>query len=1572
MKKIVSVCLLALSLASIAKAQGVFAGGQWSGGFFGSSGVVPPPSPAPQLPTSWVDGNELIYGWGGNPACSVSQFGAQSPCFMLAPPTYKLTLNSSGGAWTLILTGASTTPPCSLTTPKYFNTGNGYQSAITDTVGCRMTANVGTEIVVPVASGDNNALCSSPTTYCTASGIVWPQPNSQFATTPVIAISDHHAQLWSMVAGNLVGDGGIQDNIPESTVPGLINDDMTGSNMYYEAGPTNGNGSGICATPNVICGIVQVSTTTKALGSVTTTGTPVLLPLQNGYVSPTTVASTTASNNGCASGQYFINDPGKTECVTPAYGPNQTGLYATFAKTHTLNASSPYLVSYTPDDGAGSGKFSLNTGTLTSTTNYNYAQYMPKIECTAVGCIPMALCSPTSSASIPCGGSTSSTCPTGCGVDHIEIDDQIFAMCPGGQGFGVGNCPGATNNNYLFSASGSPTNSLHYTEYAQHVHLNHVAAMGDWTCLQCGTNAIAYGIDFSGCQYCSLENSKVSQAIRPGGEGHSVNLQTQQFKIANVSITGSSIGLWLGGGESNGPQMVGGNVSNTDTEERRIAINYPYSWLGTDCLPGGTSSSANNNNGCGNLPDLNFYYGGVGQHFQANPSAISNIVVSGSGPYTVTVTTSTPFNPGIGTNVVQISGSTCTGGGCTKFNGTFSTLTTASNGFTFSVSSYTGTINPVGTVQVANPGCGGSDPNVACVNVDTTGLLVTMASGPVLHDANSFMGSGHQTVHINNDGASYHIGNLGVPITAATTTGSPSFTVTVTTSLNPGTGASVSVGGMTPGACSGTFTTLSSNSTQFTYTATGCTGTISRSAAAASTFCTAWPNSTGCPTSLVLQTAVSECVTTGCTNVPFYTGLSNSLVRKNCQEMKEGIRVLVAGVKLGNVDNSGGQNGICFADAIRATSGGAGQSYYVTENNVTVQGIITRNHCDGFTDAGGRSANSGSGNGVSYQMSMIAFYSGLGYHITQTNPGCGPDSFGISNAQGHQQWNAIPIQVDATHTEVIAFASVDSGITVTAASAAAPCQNHSGNCTTYTVNQSSAAANAILCTGNGWAVGNPTPTGSGAANVIYVYGFVASGGANNSPAGTGVTPPTGFQCDGWPSGSSSTTIAGTIVLVNPSGVSETLQTLATETGTVTLSNASTAVTGVSTSFSNAWVGSSLVATSGTCAGDSQIISAVGSTTSLTLAGNFPVSCSGVSFSVGCSICGPGTNIPLYANANPIVTNTLLSNNATIGYQTMDMATGDPAFLTGCTDANFSMPLYLVGKFLAHAGVGPLVTTPTAGWVNGTTGNPASNWTASMLTIAYPWTGPATSESDLSGTCIITNVEGGPESLTYNHLTLITDSQQAIAPLATAGNGGLNYALDTAVLNSIITTGSNGNVTNVGWYNGNSAIPHEGTNTEIINYDVTSMSTWGLIFASSYGNVVRNSTLYTEFPNNTNYPETGFSFICAGLFALPNGTNTTGCTLTTMSTLNYHFPAGACAIGFNVACTGSGPTYQLPLTAADYHVYGLASSSSYKNSSPDGSGDPGAIISGPTYSIDSLQTATQYQCATPCGAGPFPD
>jgi hypothetical protein len=298
-----------------------------------------------------------------------------------------------------------------------------------------------------------------------------------------------------------------------------------------------------------------------------------------------------------------------------------------------------------------------------------------------------------------------------------------------------------------------------------------------------------------------------------------------------------------------------------------------------------------------------------------------------------------------------------------------------------------------------------------------------------------------------------------------------------------------------------------------------------------------WPLGTGCPTSIVLQTVLAACSGTGCTGVTFVFN-SDSLVFKNRLELKEGQRMVLSGILVENVDNSGGQNGISFANAIRSISGiSLGAAYNTTMTDLHINGFLSRNHCDGFADNGGRSAGSGSGDGVSYAQANFAWVDSLGYNISNTNPGCGSSSYGMTQAAAGQFFNAtIQENAGGTAATLTAIASVDMGIQCNQASTAA------GGNTTYTCVNSTTAANALLC-------------GSSSGANVFIYGFTNAG--NNAPT-------TGFPCV-----SSTST---TLVLTNAGGIAETISTPAQNNANPILNNTSTACSGAQVSTSCPAVG----------------------------------------------------------------------------------------------------------------------------------------------------------------------------------------------------------------------------------------------------------------------------------------------------------------------------------------------------------------------------------------------------------------
>jgi hypothetical protein len=153
-----------------------------------------------------------------------------------------------------------------------------------------------------------------------------------------------------------------------------------------------------------------------------------------------------------------------------------------------------------------------------------------------------------------------------------------------------------------------------------------------------------------------------------------------------------------------------------------------------------------------------------------------------------------------------------------------------------------------------------------------------------------------------------------------------------------------------------------------------------------------------------------------------------SLVRKNCQEWKEGERILRDGNICENVDNSGGQNGAITDINVRQTSGtgSTGTNYQATINDVTFTNEIDRNACDGIAIAARSASSPGNGGGSSYPIKRININNVLQYDITNTNPGCGGDKFGIDMSSAGQTWKGT-ISGNGTTATFVATCSVDGG-----------------------------------------------------------------------------------------------------------------------------------------------------------------------------------------------------------------------------------------------------------------------------------------------------------------------------------------------------------------------------------------------------------------------------------------------------------------------------------------------------------------------------------------------------------------
>jgi hypothetical protein len=320
-----------------------------------------------------------------------------------------------------------------------------------------------------------------------------------------------------------------------------------------------------------------------------------------------------------------------------------------------------------------------------------------------------------------------------------------------------------------------------------------------------------------------------------------------------------------------------------------------------------------------------------------------------------------------------------------------------------------------------------------------------------------------------------------------------------------------------------------------------------------------------------------------------------------------------------------------------------------------------------------------------------------------------------------------------------------------------------------------------------------------------------------------------------------------------------------------------------------------------------------------------------------------------------------------------MLSGNPAFVTGCTGVTgFNMPTNSSFHNVA-TGIGPLIITGNAPWGGQYQGY--ANWTSAMATVTYPWSSTYNGQSDPSGSCILSNGQGGPPSAIWDHLGLIGPAlQESIYPIQTYANGGPNFMQSHALLNSYFvtlpTTTSPATNCNGGWDNGSADTTNysgcsEGSATEHFNYDVNTLTTAGVWFPG------RTASDYTEYQNNPNVAPFSGGCTTSGGCSPPTdiasggswGFPLTGyCTGST--TPSYTGPGTSC-MGF----TGAMSATSMPPTLADYHGFIFRPDSPLHSASPDGSGDIGPNIP----AIDMAQTLNLYVCATPCGSpGPFPD
>jgi hypothetical protein len=295
--------------------------------------------------------------------------------------------------------------------------------------------------------------------------------------------------------------------------------------------------SGGLNADNIITGHYTLSASTKTLIPVTsamvTAGIPIEVPLGNGYVSP---AGCDATGKTCVSGYYIVDTGSSQEVVQAVSGPNQLGLYATFAKTHTFGVSVSLCVSNctsgtpVPCNATTGCSYTLANNQAINTASYDDLQHMWWVTNTGGG--PITACSPdgTSSTSSPpaCGGTTT------IGPDHWMIEDARFSGPIGAN---------ILTDDIAIVRQGSETAQ---SQLSSHIHFRKVGAIDDWTSLFTGSNSVSAGVALA-CVYCSLVDSQVSQIMEPGVEHHAISDDGTSSKFSHDWLEGGSSGLFSGG-----------------------------------------------------------------------------------------------------------------------------------------------------------------------------------------------------------------------------------------------------------------------------------------------------------------------------------------------------------------------------------------------------------------------------------------------------------------------------------------------------------------------------------------------------------------------------------------------------------------------------------------------------------------------------------------------------------------------------------------------------------------------------------------------------------------------------------------------------------------------------------------------------------------------------------------------------------------------------------------------------------------------------------------------------------------
>jgi hypothetical protein len=297
----------------------------------------------------------------------------------------------------------------------------------------------------------------------------------------------------------------------------------------------------------------------------------------------------------------------------------------------------------------------------------------------------------------------------------------------------------------------------------------------------------------------------------------------------------------------------------------------------------------------------------------------------------------------------------------------------------------------------------------------------------------------------------------------------------------------------------------------------------------------------------------------------------------------------------------------------------------------------------------------------------------------------------------------------------------------------------------------------------------------------------------------------------------------------------------------------------------------------------------------------------------------------------------------VGFQSMGFSDGEPVYIAGCAGTSaFNFPEKRWGAYYYTAGIISQATSESA------------------LTITFPnaFSGVAANTTDATGSCVLTNVLGGPQSLALDHLTIVSDGAHTILVGNSLGSVGPNNALNGLVRDNILI-GSNECI-------GQGDVG-TGTTSEEYGFDVPISGTTPSVNGSTSIDhdvcPLDMGSEYTEYSSNLKVPTDASCNLI---------NNPYGCSPPVSM---YFPPAIACSGTVNAGCVGflGGVSPSLmPLTLPDYHNFALSSTSSFYAGQSAQASD-GTSMGTNIPAIDAAQVLNQYVCKGACGSpGPFPD